>query len=172
MLIKYHNKCRICNNEKLREIIDLGDHYLHGSFVFKDYHPPIRKIPAKLMFCSPEDGGCSLVQLAHSLDSSILYDKYGYRSSINEKMRNHLKSVVDSLLTICPNPQKVMDIASNDNYLLSCYPDDILKVGVDPCDAGINSEIKVQNLKFINECYPTNKISPEEKFDIISFNVL
>lgn len=106
MVVKTYKTCRFCNFD-LTEAVNLGKHYLHGSFIFKDYEPPTEKVPVRLMFCE----SCKLVQLGESVDADTLYDKYGYRSSINEKMKDHLKGIAEELIYEFPFTKSVLDIA-------------------------------------------------------------
>jgi hypothetical protein len=64
-------------------------------------------------------------------------DEYGYRSSLNRSMVNHLQSKVDSLLRVAElkNDDIVLDIGSNDGTTLSFYPDNLTRVGMDPTSA-------------------------------------
>lgn len=168
-MITYHQHCRVCKNSlDQNPVVDLGYHFLHGSFVYNDTTLSKRKTPVHLLFCNPRDGGCGLLQLSTSLDPAILYNQYGYRSSINEKMTVHLSNLVKNIIS---HPKlkinKVLDIGQNDGFLLSCYADSVQKVGVDPCDAGLKSNIKISNHTFINECYPSELLQ-SEKFDVIT----
>lgn len=170
MLIKYHHKCRLCGKyDTFRTIYDFGEHYLHGSFVFKDFQPPTRKVPVNLVRCAIELNGCGLVQLRHSIDPSILYAKYGYRSSTNPKMTKHLKGIVDDIMSIKSDIKTVLSIGGNDCYSLSCFPKYVKKFVVDPCD--IVNKVDIDNLTVFNETYPCNTLSNSKNtfFDFIEF---
>ena len=122
--------------------MDLGEHYLHGLFVFPTFEPPTRKIPTELVRCDSESGGCGLVQLSNSVDPDILYSKYGYRSSTNATMRGHLKFIAHDTAHLFEqkNPNSLiiscLDIGCNDGFLSKQYPASYYKVGIDPCDIG------------------------------------
>ena len=89
--------CRICNNENLKEVINLGNQYIQGSFIKKNLPKPYdKKIPLRLALCS----NCTLVQLLHTTNKEILYKNYWYESGINKTMRNHLKQLVKSIIKI------------------------------------------------------------------------
>lgn len=111
-MIKYIQNCRLCNSPHLEEFLDLGLQNIQGAFYTKNNHyPPIRKIPNVVVRCDPKKGGCSLVQSNITVPPEILFSSYFYQSGINEMMRLHLKSVVDDLLTLNPNPKAALDIA-------------------------------------------------------------
>ena len=93
--------------------------------------------PLELVKCMPENGNlsCGLVQLRHSYDKDELYgDNYGYRSSLNNSMVQHLKEIVDSNMKLAKpaNGDLVIDIGSNDGTTLNMYPDTLKLVGIDP----------------------------------------
>ena len=121
-------KCRICGGQDLISILPLGQQCLTGVFP-KNKKQAIPSGPLELIKCDDRnnDQNCGLVQLKHSYESTVLYgDGYGYRSSLNKSMVNHLKSKVDHILSlgILKSGDLVIDIGSNDGTLLACYPDD------------------------------------------------
>lgn len=77
-----------------------------------------------------------LVQLKHTVDPDEMYSEYWYMSGINQSMKQALQSIVEqarkrSRLPLNPG-DVVVDIASNDGTLLSFYPEDLFRVGIDP----------------------------------------
>lgn len=169
-LINYHKNCRVCGSTALETIFDLGEHYLHGLFVFPDFKPPERTVPTELVRCSNEMGGCGQVQLKHSIDPDILYSRYGYRSSTNATMREHLLKIVEEstlLWTPINEAPRCLDIGCNDGFLLRQFPAKYEKVGIDPCDIGNKIE-GIENFTFINEPFPSDKLTHSKRFDIVT----
>jgi SAM-dependent methyltransferase len=169
-LVNYHKTCRLCGHDDLETVLYLGEHYLHGLFVFPDFNPPTRRIPTTLLKCKNYSGGCGLVQLRHSIDSDILYSRYGYRSSTNATMRTHLTSIAqkaDSLWKAsgAKGSPRCLDIGCNDGFLSSQFPEYYAKTGIDPCDIGRKIE-GISNFGFINDSFPSEKLSG--KFDVVS----
>jgi SAM-dependent methyltransferase len=131
------DRCRICRSTDLRPILHLGHQALTGIFP----RQPDAKIttgPLELVRCAASDG-CGLVQLRHSYDQSELYgESYGYRSSLNRSMVQHLHGTVAKLLqriSLAPD-DLVIDIGSNDGTLLSAYPPGSATLaGIDPTGA-------------------------------------
>lgn len=125
--------CRICSNNALEPILDLGKQCLSGFFPETwEQNPP--RAPLVLAKC-PE---CHLVQLQHSFDVSMLYgEHYGYCSSLNSAMVGHLKTKIKYLQTLVrlESGDVVLDIGSNDGTSLSFYPPDVRAVGFDPSAA-------------------------------------
>ncbi len=132
-MFKEGTRCRICGNNQLVPILDLGRQTLTGVFP-RDPRQPITAGPLELLKCTGEDA-CGLVQLRHSYDTGEMYgENYGYRSSLNRSMVDHLKTKVAGLSSIVPlrSGDLVLDIGSNDGTLLSNYPDTVVRAGMDP----------------------------------------
>jgi NDP-4-keto-2,6-dideoxyhexose 3-C-methyltransferase len=127
--------CRLCGDSRLEPLIDLGLHALTGVFP-REKHAALTKGPLELVKCA---GACGLVQLRHSYELAELYGRnYGYRSSLNRSMVEHLQRRVAKVLEIAsPSPgDLVLDIGSNDGTLLRSYPDrGLALVGIDPTAA-------------------------------------
>lgn len=135
MLYKEIKKCRICDNQDLRLILNLGEQALTGVFPTKD--EIIEKGPLELVKCFDEEGlCCGLVQLKHDYQMEKLYgDNYGYRSGLNKSMVEHLNSIVQKIENRInlSDGDLIIDIASNDGTLLSCYKNTKLDLlGIDP----------------------------------------
>ncbi len=119
--------CRTCKGPLL-DIISLGN---QASIAFTEKPVSGEIVPMDLVLCTD----CYLLQLKHTTDSSSLFNKnYGYRSGINETMKEELKNVVDGVQEhIKLDPDDVaVDIGCNDGTLLSNYPIDVFRVGFDP----------------------------------------
>jgi hypothetical protein len=121
------DRCRICGNEDLVSILSLGTQYLTGVFPNK-IDRSLTQGPLELVKCNPSNhrDHCGLVQLRQSYNSAELYgDNYGYRSSLNSSMVEHLKALTQELQRIVSIDDRdiVLDIGSNDGTLLSFYPE-------------------------------------------------
>lgn len=123
--------CRICGDERLVTIIDLGDQVLSGHFP-RPEDAEVASLPLALVKCD----NCHLVQLEHSVDINLLYhENYGYRSGINQTMRDHLGGIAEVAKEIAKptTDDVVVDIASNDGTLLGSYSEGGPQlVGIDP----------------------------------------
>ena len=122
--------CRISKKDDLINVFDLGNHYMCGEFPSSP-NENINKGKLSLGW-SPSSG---LLQLSEQRDITSMYGQnYGYRSGLNLSMVTHLKNKVNYLLELCniENKKCVLDIGSNDGTLLSKYPSDIIKIGIDP----------------------------------------
>src|SRR5262245_14548164 len=92
------DRCRICGNRELVEVLDLGVQALTGVFP-KTRTQPVTAGPLKLVKCTEHDDACGLLQLQHTYDLKELYgENYGYRSGLNASMVTHLQEKVRKIL--------------------------------------------------------------------------
>jgi NDP-4-keto-2,6-dideoxyhexose 3-C-methyltransferase len=128
------DKCRVCGNRELVEVLDLGVQTLTGVFP-KNRSERITAGPLQLVKCMGTTA-CGLLQLHHSYDLGEMYGQnYGYRSGINASMVAHLHGKVSKLLswTNLEAGALILDIGSNDSTTLQAYPRrDYTLVGIDP----------------------------------------
>ncbi|MBT4732424.1 methyltransferase domain-containing protein [Candidatus Woesearchaeota archaeon] len=121
------SSCRICNTSEFSSILDLGLQSFTGVFVHHGLS--VEKAPLELIKCD----NCGLFQLAHDFNPEMMYgDSYGYRSSQNTWMVNHLKNSVIEMSKNLNDDDLVIEIGSNDATSLSFFPDTCRKIGVDP----------------------------------------
>jgi len=122
MHIRKRTTCRVCGSPSLTPVIDLGPQYLQGSFVKPGKEMPSqRKINCSLVRCNPQvdENACGLLQMEHSVPPEILYAAYWYRSGTNATMRNHLKDIVDTTLSLLKKENSnVLDIGCGSGILL------------------------------------------------------
>ena len=133
---KIIKKCRSCFSRRLVDILSLGEQYL--SDFSKDTDKPV-KSPLDLILCR----NCDLLQLKNTVSQDLLYTKrYGYKSGINNTMKEELRKIVIAAQRKINNHEKIVavDIGANDGTLLSYYSKSVFKIAFEP--------IK----KFTNEC--------------------
>jgi NDP-4-keto-2,6-dideoxyhexose 3-C-methyltransferase len=126
--------CRVCGSTDLHSVLDLGEQSLTGVFPRKA-STNVTRGPLEIVKCSGGDDACGLVQLRHTYDPGEMYGAdYGYRSSLNRSMVEHLGAKVELLLARSPvGPGDiVLDIGSNDGTTLSFYPESAQLIGIDP----------------------------------------
>ena len=138
MKLKPRDSCRICGSKNLTSILNLGDQYFANySPKSNDVVPFEEKIPLELVRCdkSIDPKSCGLVQLRHTTPPNLMYDRYFYRSGINQTMINNLNEIAKQAISkIKLNPNDiVIDIGCNDGTLLQNYKElPIRSVGFDP----------------------------------------
>lgn len=136
MLYQEIKKCRICGNNNLVSLLDLGHQALTG--VFPQADEEIENGPLEIVKCVSQNGEdvCGLVQLKHDYQMEKLYgDNYGYRSGLNKSMVEHLQKIVAKIEERIKlnDGDLIIDIASNDGTLLSSYKNKNLDLlGIDP----------------------------------------
>ena len=161
------NTCRICKSTDCEDIINLGNQVITSRFPkLGDYSTP--STPICLFQCN----NCKLVQLKQYLDGSELYEhEYGYRSGINNTMREHLKNYNKYVQTYInlEEGDAVLDIGSNDATFLKNYDPKIKRVGIDPTGKQFveyYDDIRLFPTYFTKEAIHTNM--PDCKFKIIT----
>lgn len=129
------SECRICKNQELVEVLDLGVQTLTGVFP-KTRAQQVTAGPLKLVKCAGDGDVCGLLQLQHTYDLGELYgDNYGYRSGLNASMVAHLHRKVRKILdrVQLSNDALIVDIGANDSTTLQAYPaQGCTLVGIDP----------------------------------------
>ena len=123
-------QCRSCKSRNIKNAFSLGSQSLTGVFPNKK-NLNISKGELSLVFCK----NCSLLQLENSFNPEEMYgENYGYMSSLNQSMFNHLKNKVNYLKKkIHLNYRDlVIDIGSNDGTFLSFFDKKFDLIGVDP----------------------------------------
>ncbi len=123
--------CRICHHEDFTEVFDFGNVASCGYFP-ESANENVPSAPMVLIRCTQ----CLLVQLKHDYRQDDLFrHTYGYRSGLNETMKNHLRGIVNeasALVGLKPG-DIVLDIGSNDCTLLKAYVSkDLHRIGIDP----------------------------------------
>ena len=139
--------CRICRNQNLVSVLNLGEQFLTGIFP-KSSDQAVACAPMDLVKCHGAADGehCGLLQSRFTFDLGLLYGgDYGYRSGLNQSMVAHLKGIVHDLAALAQPAadEIVLDIGSNDGTLLSFYPESGLDlVGMDPTAARFDKYYK------------------------------
>lgn len=119
-MIHTRKDCRVCNSAALTQVIDLGQHSLHGQFVKPD-EPDPPKVTIEVVRCAD----CGLVQSPHTFSPDQQFVRYFYRSGVNPVMRAHLKQLAEEACEMLPGTivaPRVLDIAGNDGELLNSIP--------------------------------------------------
>lgn len=171
---KFHkvSRCRICGNENLITVLDLGDQYLSGIFP-KEIDPEMYRGPLKLVKCgedtlddATEEYSCGHVQLEHTFDLPTMYGQdYGYRSGLNASMVKHLKSKCEKILDMVELTEDdlVIDIAGNDGTFLSFFPEEVELLSVDPT-ASKFKEYYPEHVKYVADFFSHSLLEENTRF--------
>ena len=132
----YNNlkNCRICNSDELQQVVKIEDQYLSPTFVETNENNPLAsiKVPHTLVLCSK----CNLLQLKETVKPDLLYKQYFYRSAVSDTMRADLKKVVVDVTSRVnlSDGDFVLDIGANDCTMLSYFPDNLNRRGIEPAE--------------------------------------
>jgi len=123
--------CRSCKSKKLSKLFSLGEQFYSGIFP-KTKKTFVPKGKLTLIICK----SCSLVQLDENFSSKKMYGlNYGYRTSLNRSMRNHIINknyYLNQILDLKKN-DTILDIGSNDGTFLNSFKKNKFKlIGIDP----------------------------------------
>lgn len=121
--------CRVTREKDLVTILNLGEQSLTG--VFPKPNEDVGIGPLELVW-SPSS---YLVQLKHTYEPTEMYgDNYGYLSSLNNSMIQHLNQKANYLTELCDlkDGDIVVDIGSNDCTFLKALPIFTNRIGIDP----------------------------------------
>ena len=125
-------RCRACESGRLRRVLELGPQPLANAFLRRpeDAAHELR-YPLDLYFCEE----CSLVQLADVIDPEVLFSEYIYVTGTSETIAAHNRRYAESMVELLGlgAADLVVEVASNDGSLLSCYQSHGVRVlGVEP----------------------------------------
>jgi SAM-dependent methyltransferase len=122
----------VCGGGALRTILDLGCLPLaNGLLTEAQLREPELRYPLVLVFCSE----CALVQITETLPPEVLYRQYVYFSSYSDTLLRESRQLSERMVS-CRQLNKnsrVIEIASNDGYLLQFYKRAGIEVlGIEP----------------------------------------
>src|SRR5215813_8001390 len=124
--------CRSCDAFDLENILSLGRTPLANSLLTTEkLAQDAETYPLDLVFCP----ACTLVQITETVPPEKLFREYLYFSSFSETMLSHSQSLADRAVKSrnLNGNSLVVEIASNDGYLLQYYQrKGIAVLGVEP----------------------------------------
>jgi hypothetical protein len=125
-------RCRACGARELTPVLDLGAQPLANSLRRRDQlGVPEPRYPLELVLCD----ACSLLQIVDAIPPAILFSDYPYFSSVIETLVQHARDIALRLIREeqLGGDSLVLEIASNDGYLLQHYQDAGVPVlGIEP----------------------------------------
>jgi SAM-dependent methyltransferase len=113
-------ECRSCRTTELLPILDLGRTPLANALLTAEQlEEPEATYPLELVFCP----ACTLVQITETVPPEQLFREYFYLSSFSDTMLRHAETIVSELIPArrLGADSLVMEVASNDGYLLQYY---------------------------------------------------
>ena len=150
-LIEARN-CRGCGGLLPPPFLNLESTPLANSYVKED-SPPEELFPLAVSFC----GKCYLAQLTHHIRPSEIFSDYAYFSSYSTSFLEHAKKTVEDLnIEYHLNDKHVMEIGSNDGYLLQ-YVKSFDILGIEPASNIADAATK-KGIPTLNKFFGTDLI--------------
>ncbi|HEX5359030.1 MAG TPA: class I SAM-dependent methyltransferase [Candidatus Nitrosotalea sp.] len=126
------SRCRFCNQVLTTIFADLGTSPLANSFLDEDLiNNKEHFFPLKVFVCD----SCLLVQLEEFETPENIFSNYAYFSSYSESWLKHAEDYINMMITEFKfdNSKLVVEIASNDGYLLQYFKrKNIPVLGIEP----------------------------------------
>jgi hypothetical protein len=126
------NSCRSCGSGDLESIIDLGQMPLANAYL-NEPRAPEATFPLRLILCM----NCNLAQLDTLVAPDVMFSNYAYFSSYSSSWIRHARSFAARAIKDFELTQHsfVVEIASNDGYLLKNFTEDGIQVlGIEPAE--------------------------------------
>lgn len=162
--------CRSCKSLNMQSIIPLGELPLANALLATANIKNESKYNLEVMLC--ED--CGLAQLRDLIDPKELFTDYVYFSSNSDTMLNSVATLVEKIAPDLSENSFVIEIASNDGYLLKNYVQKNIPVlGIDPAQniAKIANEQGVPTLcEFFGEELALRLVTENKLADVIHAN--
>ncbi len=145
-------QCRSCENSALDSVLDLGVTPLANALLTEaELAQPERRYPLELVWCP----ACALLQITENVPAEALFSRYFYRSSFSQAFLDHCKALAGRLILerSLGADHVVIDIASNDGYLLRFYQEQGVPVlGIEPAEnivpVAVEAGIPTRNVFF------------------------
>jgi len=112
--------CRSCGAPQLERVLSLGRTPLANALLTAEQiKAPEETFPLDLVFCP----ACALVQITETVSPEKLFREYFYLSSFSETMLRHAEEIAHRIIGSrqLNALSMVVEIASNDGYLLQFY---------------------------------------------------
>ncbi|MDI9640291.1 class I SAM-dependent methyltransferase [Oscillatoria amoena NRMC-F 0135] len=145
-----HPQCRFCHTPLRQTFVDLGMSPLSNAYLSRSQLNEAETFyPLHAYVCE----NCFLVQLEEFETPEHIFSDYAYFSSYSDTWLTHAKNYTESMIQRFGfNPQSlIIEIASNDGYLLQFFHDQNIPVlGIEPAanvakvaqDKGINTLVR------------------------------
>lgn len=122
--------CRSCHSSQISSIISFGNLPLANRLMRANQlteHEPTYNL--EIILCHH----CTLVQLKDTIDPDVLFSEYHYFSSNSETMLQSAVELVDKIIPTLDQQATIIEIASNDGYLLKNYVNkNFTVIGIEP----------------------------------------
>lgn len=110
----------VITGEPVTKILDFGQHAYADTFIAQDQLNLSEPVFPLQVFLNPESGSIQLGYISNAADRYNLY-RYSYTSSNSQTSRNHWNSYAQDLTNKFAVAGLVVEIGSNDGYLLQQF---------------------------------------------------
>jgi SAM-dependent methyltransferase len=146
-------RCRSCGHPELGQVLDLGRVPLANALLTAaQLNEPEDRFPLELYFC-PQ---CALVQIGETVPPERLFRDYAYASSFSDTMVEHARGLVETMIgrRSLGAASRVIEVASNDGYLLQFYKQHGIPVlGIEPAANIAELAIKTKGIPTLVEFF-------------------
>ena len=164
--MKVYNSCRCCGNNSLTPWLSLPNSPVANALFVK---PNFDRYPLDLNYCS----NCGHLQLAAAPDPNGVFAEYRYKSGVSGSFQKHFTTYATDVNKTFSSPGSVLEIGSNDGYLLSKFKELGWQViGVEPSEYLVE-EHESKGVPVITDFFNTELVKEnywEDKFDLICAN--
>jgi len=130
--VEHQERCRSCGDPGLIDVLKLGEQPLANTLRAPgQLDLPEARYPLDLAMCP----GCSLVQILDSVPPAEMFENYPYFSSVVQTLVTNARDIATRLIEedSIDAGSLVIEVASNDGYLLQHYRDAGIPVlGIEP----------------------------------------
>lgn len=164
------DSCRSCRHTALESVLDLGSTPLANALRTEaQLNEPEETYPLDLVWCPR----CTLLQITENVPAEKLFAHYFYRSSFSDAFLAHCRALAHRMAEErrLDGNSLVIDIASNDGYLLQYYREKGIPVlGIEPARniAAIAQEQEIPTLNlFFTEAVASGLKADGRQADVI-----
>ena len=145
------DRCLI-TGEFVTKVLDFGQHAYADTFITKDQLNMSEPVFPLQLHLNPNSGGLQLGYVSDAEDRYNLYS-YSYTSSNSKTARNHWDEYADTIKNKFNTKGLVVEIGSNDGYLIGQFSNDKTKaIGIDS-SAAMCAIAKERGVETINELF-------------------
>src|SRR3954466_14008913 len=168
-----NSTCRSCGNKELGKVLSLGRMPLANALLTAEQlSQPEELVPLDLVFCRE----CTLVQITETVPADKLFREYAYFSSFSDVWVTQARQLAERLMqarSLGPASQ-VIEIASNDGYLLQHYKKAGVPVlGIEPAE-NVVSAAQARGVgtitDFFNKTLADRLVAQNERADVLHAN--
>jgi SAM-dependent methyltransferase len=166
--------CRSCGKDGLTLVLSLGLSPLANALLTEEQlTQPEEKFPLDLAFCAQ----CSLLQITETVPPEKMFREYLYFSSFSDTMVQHAGVIANRLVSDrkLGKDSLVLEIASNDGYLLQHYAKRGVPVlGIEPARNVAKVAVEERGIRTISEFFgkelAQSLVAQGERADVIHAN--